>query len=82
MPSEAQLLEIFKNAFDKLDTDQNGVLDMAEFAVIVKECASEFGADPPTDAEIKEVFEEADKDGSGAIEFPEFVALMKSILDV
>ncbi len=62
------LAEIREN-FDHFDTDQNGFIDIEEFAHLLDSLQAEMSAD-----EIRTGFREIDADKNGLIDFDEFCA--------
>lgn len=68
---EEKLATLSKLAFDKIDTNRNGYIEIAEMTQILREVASEVGTDA-TQAEIEEVFWEVDLNGDGVIGVEEF----------
>lgn len=64
---QREKLEYVRVVFNKMDTDNSGYLDSAEFGVVVKELGSEFSQD-----DMQAVFNMLDDDGNGQLSFEEF----------
>ena len=73
-------LKISKAAFDDIDTDGSGEIDLDEFGKIMIKIANHLGTIPPSKEDIKEMFDNIDTDHSGEIDFNEFQVLIKTIL--
>ena len=71
--NEKKLNEVAKVAFDSVDTDKSGQIEMAQIS-------NDMGAEPPSKEDVKEVLEHLDTDHSGKIDFEEFKVLIKDVL--
>ena len=78
--SDSKLMEVAKAAFESVDTDKSGEIDLPELEQVMAQLAHEMGADLPSADDVKEVFEFLDADGSGTIDFKEFSRLIKDLL--
>ena len=78
--SDSKLMEVAKAAFESVDTDKSGEIDLPELEQVMAQLAHEMGADLPSADDVKEVFEYLDADGSGTIDFKEFSRLIKDLL--
>ena len=78
--SDSKLMEVAKAAFESVDTDKSGEIDLPELEQVMAQLAHEMGADLPSADDVKEVFEYLDADGSGTIDFKEFSGLIKDLL--
>ena len=47
-------------AFDAVDSDGNGTLDLAELSIVLRNVAKEMKLNPPTDNDIVAVLDELD----------------------
>ena len=77
--SESKLMEVAKSAFESVDTDKSGEIDLPELEQVMAQLAQEMGSDLPSADDVKEVFEYLDTDGSGTIDFQEFSRLIKDL---
>ena len=48
--------KITRLAFDKIDADNSGLLDMKEVETIMLRISADMGVEPPKPAEIEEIF--------------------------
>ena len=80
LTNESKLMEIAKTAFESVDTDKSGEIDLPELEQVMAQLAQEMGSDLPSKEDVKEVFEYLDADGSGTIDFKEFSRLIKDLL--
>ena len=78
--SESKLMEVAKSAFESVDTDKSGEIDLPELEQVMAQLAQEMGSDLPSADDVKEVFEYLDTDGSGTIDFKEFSRLIKDLI--
>ena len=78
--NESKLMEVARTAFETVDTDKSGEIDLPELEQVMAQLAHEMGADLPSADDVKEVFEYLDADGSGTIDFKEFSRLIKDLL--
>ena len=67
-------------AFDKIDADNSGLLDMKEVETIMLRISADMGVEPPKPAEIEEIFKGIDRDNNGTIDYEEFSTLIKNVL--
>ena len=80
LTNESKLMEIAKTAFESVDTDKSGEIDLPELEQVMAQLAQEMGSDLPSKEDVKEVFEYLDADGSGTIDFKEFSRLIKDLI--
>ena len=75
-----KFLKIAKAAFDNVDSDGSGEIDVNEFEEIMGKISLQMGTVPMSLKDIKEIFDNIDTDHSGEIDFDEFQTLIKNIL--
>ena len=80
LTNESKLMEIAKTAFESVDTDKSGEIDLPELEQVMAQLAQEMGSDLPSKEDVKEVFEYLDTDNSGTIDFQEFSRLIKDLI--
>lgn len=68
--TEEQIAD-FKEAFSLFDKDGDGVIKIAELALLVRSLNQN-----PTNSELNEWIAEIDPDQTGILDFPEFISLM------
>ena len=78
--NESKIIEIAKTAFETVDVDKSGEIDLPELEQVMAQLAHEMGSDLPSKEEVKEVFEHLDVDKSGTIDFEEFSKLIKDLV--
>ena len=78
--NESKFLEIAKTAFESVDTDKSGEIDLPELEQVMAQLAQEMGSDMPSKEDVKEVFEFLDTDHSGTIDFQEFSRLIRDLI--
>jgi calmodulin len=71
-----------KAAFETVDTDGSGALDVTELKQAMMSISGEVGCPTPSDSDVKSVLKELDADGSGTIELEEFKGLLRQILQL
>ena len=74
------LTDIANIAFQSVDTDKSGSIDVGELETIMAQISSEMGAEPPTKEDAKEILKNLDKDRSGSIDQKEFIYFIENIL--
>ena len=72
--------KITRLAFDKIDVDNSGHLDVKELETIMLRISADMGVEPPKPQDIEEVFKGIDRDNDGTIDYEEFSLLIKNIL--
>ena len=78
--NESKLMEVARTAFETVDTDKSGEIDLPELEQVMAQLAHEMGSDLPSKEDVKEVFEYLDADNSGTIDFQEFSRLIKDLI--
>jgi Ca2+-binding EF-hand superfamily protein len=82
LKNEKKFLQVTKTAFEIVDVDKSGSIDIDELGTVMRIISNDFGSDPPTKEEIAEVMECLDVDKSGTVEFDEFKLFIKDVLCV
>ena len=72
--------KITRLAFDKIDVDSSGRLDLKELETIMLRISADMGVEPPKTQDIEEVFKGIDRDNDGTIDYEEFSLLIKNVL--
>ena len=72
--------KITRLAFDKIDVDNSGHLDVKELETIMLRISADMGVEPPKPQDIEEVFKGIDRDNDGTIDYNEFSLLIKNVL--
>lgn len=81
LASEKKFNEVSRVAFDSVDTDRSGHIDLEELEQVMIQISIDMGAETPSKEDVKEVMENLDEDKSGKIDFSEFKKLIKDILE-
>ena len=80
LADDESINKITKLAFEKIDADGSGRLDIKELETIMLRISADMGVEPPKPKDIEEVFKGIDKDNDGTIDYNEFSLLIKNIL--
>lgn len=73
--------KVARMAFDSVDTDKSGEIDSKELEKIMVLIASDMGAEPPSNEDVKLILSHLDEDKSGKIDFNEFKTLIRDLLE-
>jgi Ca2+-binding EF-hand superfamily protein len=79
--NDKKLDRIARVAFNSVDKDGSGLIDIRELEVVMNSIATDLGLSPPSKQEIKDVFDMLDSDHSGNISFVEFKVLIRCVLE-
>eukprot|EP00825_Cyclidium_porcatum_P007961 TRINITY_DN1399_c0_g1_i3.p1 TRINITY_DN1399_c0_g1~~TRINITY_DN1399_c0_g1_i3.p1 ORF type:complete len:102 (+),score=35.93 TRINITY_DN1399_c0_g1_i3:235-540(+) len=77
-----KLKQITKTAFDAVDNDGSGFLELNELENVMKTVAKDVGASEPTTEEVKEIMKELDTNGDQKISLEEFQVLIEQVLEM
>ena len=80
LADDEALKKITKLAFEKIDVDSSGRLDIKELETIMLRISADMGVEPPKPQDIEEVFKGIDRDNDGTIDYEEFSLLIKNVL--
>ncbi len=80
LADDAAINKITKLAFEKIDADNSGFLDIKELETIMLRISADMGVEPPKPQDIEEVFKGIDKDNDSRIDYEEFSLLIRNIL--
>ena len=81
LKDEDLLEEVAKAAFDSVDTDHSGQIDVQELEKIMSQVATDIGNEPPSKEDVEEILKHLDTDKSGKIDFNEFKILIRDLLE-
>lgn len=73
--------KVAKMAFESVDLDKSGEIDCKELEKIMVIIASDMGAEPPSNEDVKLILDHLDKDHSGKIDYIEFKTLIRDLLE-
>ncbi|KAG2389017.1 hypothetical protein C9374_014417 [Naegleria lovaniensis] len=68
-----QDINIYRNMFEKIDSDKSGTIDRLELFTMMKELTD----GRITENDVDQMMKDADMDGDGRIDFEEFVKQME-----
>lgn len=80
LADKAKLREVTQAAFNGVDTDKSGTLDLTELRQVMEKVAVDSGAEPPFEDQVKEVMIALDKNGDGVLTVEEFERLIVDVL--
>ena len=80
MPSDAEIEEIVKKAFEIYDVDKSGTLERDEVKKLLNDACGELGADAITDEQLDAVISTVDENNDGKISFEELFQIIAPIL--
>ena len=80
--NQDKLENLIKGAFDAIDTDNSGMIDIDELYVLIRQVANDINWDVPSYEDVKEVMlEEIDTNKDGLVSLDEFRVLMVTVLN-
>lgn len=78
--NESRLASMANAAFDEVDTDHSGSIDLSELHKAMSKFASLMRQPQPKEEEVIALYRELDKNGDGHIDKPEFLELVRETL--
>mmetsp|Transcript_28227 Transcript_28227/g.25026 ORF Transcript_28227/g.25026 Transcript_28227/m.25026 type:complete len:95 (+) Transcript_28227:71-355(+) len=75
-----ELKRITELAFNQVDTDKSGSIDMQELAALMNKVADQCNIPKPSESDVKEAWNAMDTNKDGKISVEEFGVLVKEIL--
>jgi len=75
-----KLHAVTKAAFDSVDADKSGFLEINELEEVMKSVAKDIGIDSPSQNEVKDVLSELDTNNDGKLSLEEFKTLIVQVL--
>ena len=76
---DEKLTNAARAAFNAVDTDKSGFIEILELDKLISDMASDMGNEHPSVDNMKDVLDHLDKDKSGKIEFEEFKIFIREI---
>ena len=76
-----QLQVLTDMAFDHVDDDGSGTLDISELAEVIERVAVQMALPAPSEDDLRSIFTVIDEDGSGSIEKEELLALVVLVFE-
>ena len=80
MPSDQEIGEIVKKAFEIYDVDKSGTLERDEVKKLLNDACGELGADAITDEQLDAVISTVDDNNDGKISYDELFQIIAPIL--
>ena len=77
-----KLTALTEDAFENIDIDRSGFIEINELKELMNEINDRTGAPEPTEEEVTQIMDELDADGNGVIDKDEFKVLMEQVLQV
>lgn len=77
---EIKFTSAAKAAFQSVDTDNSGEIDLNELKAVMDSMASDMGFPVPKKEDVIDLMKELDTDSSGKIDFNEFKTFFRDIL--
>ena len=78
--NQEQLTQLCKAAFDSVDEDGSGFLELTEMKKVMSQVAADVGCEAPSEQQVMEVMKELDVNGDEKISFEEFKVLIIEVL--
>lgn len=79
-PSDKEIEDIVRKAFEIYDVDKSGYLERDEIKKLLDDACGELGADEITDEQLTSVIETVDENGDGKFSFDELNRIIGPIL--
>jgi len=81
LADEKKLSEVAKVAFDNMDADHSGEINVSELENFMYQISNDIGDKPPTKEDIEEVLEYLDTDKSGIINLSKIKILVRDVFE-
>ena len=80
---EPEMLEkVILNAFQKLDMDKSGYLELNEIEEVFLNISSEMLIEEPSEEELDEIVKCMDINGNGRMSYKEFYSMIRQLLEL
>lgn len=82
LSDQAQVDQIAKGAFEKIDKDSRGYLDESQIELVLNGITTQFNAPAPTKDQVQQAMTGIDTDKDGRVSYAEFKTLLVEVLKV
>ena len=79
LSDETKLNEVTKAAFDTVNTDKSGSINLSQLEIAMNQIANDLGNSLPSKSDVESVFRRLDINNDGLIDFNEFKVLMRDV---
>lgn len=73
--SPSRVEKVTKTIFYQVDTERSGLVSERDLETMLRECAEQSAANPPTTVEIKQFLDSIERTHEGKLTLPEFKAI-------
>lgn len=81
LSDESKLNEVTKAAFDTVNTDKSGSINLSQLEIAMNQIANDLGNSLPSKSDVESVFRRLDSNNDGLIDFNEFKVLITDVLN-